>query len=102
MRYSLKKIHSTVVPIALVTGALGGLFVAMSPHAAAERAKRVRVRGRCNSCHKASFDQWKGSPHQTAWTNPVFVRLMREGAAEMNGSGPLVQLMIELDTVQRP
>lgn len=64
----------------LLRSALGGLAVvlvvtaARLPQARAA-SKRVRVRGRCNSCHKAVFKEWKGSPHQQAWTDPVFVRL---------------------------
>ena len=75
----MSSLRKEALPVAvtatLALGALAALLVTATQDAAAEGAKRVRVRGRCNSCHKASFDQWKGSPHQTAWTNPVFARL---------------------------
>lgn len=43
-----------------------------------EGSARVRIRGKCNTCHKAHADEWKGSPHQLAWTAPLYVKMSED------------------------
>ena len=65
-----------------VATSLAGLvaFLTVSMPREGNAEGRVRVRGKCNSCHKQAGEEWKGSPHQTAWTNPTFAKLSDEHA----------------------
>jgi nitrate/TMAO reductase-like tetraheme cytochrome c subunit len=67
---------------ALVATGLAGLVALLTASTAREgnAEARVRVRGKCNSCHKQAGEEWKGSPHQTAWTNPTFAKLSADHA----------------------